>query len=341
MGRDRLAVALILALLFGAAPAWAQDVAAAEALFNRGLERMKASDFDAGCPALNESYRIDPRPGTLFTLAECEAKRGHVATAATRYGDYLALFARLPADAQAKQKGREKVAEKKRAELSPSIPQVTLTLPQGAPAGTVVKRDDVEISSAALGLSLPTDPGDHVITTQAPGGPLSEQRFSIGRGEKKQITLEVKVATAATPVPARPTPPVEAPPSVTAQPPDEGGGVRRTGAYLAGGVGVAALVVGGVTGGLAFAKKATVDAHCQGALCDHEGKVAADSGRALALVSTVGVGVGVFGIGAAVVLLVTAPHAAKPAAFTAPRRPRAWASPAGRGGAMIGVEGEF
>ena len=110
---------------------------------------------------------------------------------------------------------------------------------------------------------------------------------------------------------------------------------------VAGGVGLAALVVGGVTGGLTFAKKSTVDQHCQGTTCDHDGKAAADSGKTFALVSTISIGVGVASIGAAVVLWFTAPHPAKPAALTAPRRPRAWASPAGRDGAMIGVEGEW
>src|SRR5262252_4543747 len=87
----------------------AQDVAVAEALFNRGLADMQAGKFDTGCPAIGESYRLDPRPGTLFTLAECEAKAGHYATAVARYDDYLSLYSRLSADQQAKQKGRDKV----------------------------------------------------------------------------------------------------------------------------------------------------------------------------------------------------------------------------------------
>src|SRR4051794_16280293 len=67
----------------------AQDIAAAEALFESGLADMQAGRYETGCKALAESQRIDPRGGTLFTLATCEARWGRIATAVTRFGDYL------------------------------------------------------------------------------------------------------------------------------------------------------------------------------------------------------------------------------------------------------------
>jgi hypothetical protein len=305
------------------APAAAQDVASAEALFNRGLEEMNAGHFDAGCPALGESYRLDPRPGTLFTLAECEAKRGRVATAVTRYGDYLALFARLPPDAQAKQKGREKIAAEKKAALSAEVPLLTLSLPKGAPPGTVVKRDAVVLGDASLGVALPVDPGEHVVTTQTPdGGPPTEQRITIAKREKKQITLEVKGVESAAPGAPKASPtalPAESATLPSAPQPDAGGSGRRTGAFIAGGVGVAALALGGITGGLAIRKKATVDSHCEGALCDHEGKLAGDAGKRFATMSTIGFGLGIAGLGTAAVLWLTAPSPAKRADGRGPR----------------------
>src|ERR1700733_10594176 len=74
----------------------------AQAAFERGLAQMEAGRFDLGCPAVEESYKLDPRPGTLFTLAECEAKRGHLATAVRRYDDYLSLWSALPPDKKQK-----------------------------------------------------------------------------------------------------------------------------------------------------------------------------------------------------------------------------------------------
>ena len=95
-------------------PARAQDVATAEALFNKGMSEMNAGRYPTACPAIEESYRLDPRPGTLFTLAECAAKAGRVATAVSRYEDYLQLFARLAPKDQAKQMGREKSLRRRR-----------------------------------------------------------------------------------------------------------------------------------------------------------------------------------------------------------------------------------
>lgn len=343
MANHRLAAAPLFGLLLGAlaltAPATAEDVAAAEALFNRGVADMKASKFDTACPAIEESYRLDPRPGTLFALAECEAKRGRVATAVTRYGDYLALYSRLPPDQQTAQKGRDKTATKKKAELAPEVPEITLSLPPDAPRGVVIKRDDAVLSEAALGVALPIDPGDHVVTTQAPGGDVVETKVTLKRGEKKSLTLPVKPAPTA-PV-ASATTTASAAPTVT-PPPSTGSSGRRTAGFVVGGVGVAALAVGGVMGGLALGKKAIVKDNCTGTFCNHEGKLAADSGKKLALVSTIGFGVGLAGVATAIVLIATAPSGPKSAAARPPqKRVSADVWSAGQGGTVVGIRGAW
>lgn len=345
MGRRRLAVASLLGALLLAAPAAAQQVADAERLFNRGLTDMQAGRFETGCLALSESYRIDPRPGALFTLAECEAKRGRIATAVARYSDYLALFSRLSPDAKAKQRGREKIAAAKTAQLTPEIPELTLSLPPDAPRGTVVKRDDAVLSEATFGVALTIDPGAYVVTTQAPGGPVTELRLTIEKGEKRQITLQVKggpreISSA---VPSASAPP-PVPPALSTSP-DTGSSGRRTGAFVAGGVGIAGLVLGGVMGGLALGAKGNVDDHCLKLVCDAEGFRAVTRGRTFALVSSIGIGVGVAGVGAAAILFLTAPSPK----LASRRDPRPAAAPlremsAGvwstwNGGTVAGIQG--
>jgi hypothetical protein len=59
------------------------------------------------------------------------------------------------------------------------------------------------------------------------------------------------------------------------------------GAYVLGGVGLAGLAVGAITGGLVFAKKGAIDRSCVGAACNREGMAAVSDTRALGLVSTV------------------------------------------------------
>lgn len=324
------------AVALAAAPAGAQDIAAAEALFNRGLADMEAGRYETGCPALAESQRLDPRPGTLFTLATCESRWGRVATAVTRYRDYLATFRALPPDRRAQQGQRPKLADAELEKLAPDVPELTLTLPPGAAPGTVVKRDGEVVAEAALGIPLPVDPGEHEIATEAPGGAAWRQRITIARGEKKAVALEVRAAPAATPKGSDTGPGLRSGPSG-----------RRVATYALGGAGVVGIVVGGVLGGMALGQKDVFEKHCGAGLglpdetaCDPTGLDAVASARALGIGSTVGLAVGVAAVGAAAVLLFTEP-APRRAAAAPPRWISAGVAPLGPAGAAATLQGAW
>ncbi|WP_437655326.1 hypothetical protein [Sorangium sp. So ce1182] len=325
--------------LLVSAPAAAQDIAPAEALFNQGLADMDAGRYEAGCNALVESQRLDPRPGTLFTLAFCESKRGRVATAVARLDDFLALVERMPPAQRARQAERAAAAREERARLAPRVPELTLVLTPNAPTGTVVTRDGRALGQASLGVGLPVDPGEHVVSTRAPGGPAWERRIAISEGEKKQLTLEVKEPPRAREI---------------APPPASGGGGevssgRRAAVYVAGGVGAAGVVLGGVMGALTFGKRSVVAEHCGAGIgdsreeaCDVTGFDATRSARTTGLVSTIGFGVGLAGLGAAAVLYWTEPKQDGPvvgAARAAPRWVGAGVIAAGPGATVVGARG--
>jgi hypothetical protein len=258
----------------------------------------------------------------------------------------------LTPDQKVQQQKRPKVVKEQRDKLILEVPQLTLSLPPGAPAGTVVKRDGAVVAGAALGLGLPVDPGEHVVSTQAPGGALWEQQFTIAKGEKMPLVLEVKAAPtveartalAAPVVMANPEPAKQAPPPATGA----GTSGRRVAVYAIGGVGVAGLVLGGVMGGLVLGKKPTIAAHCMSPIsgsdqvfCDQTGVDAGNSANTLGLVSTIGFAAGLAGVGTAVVLLLTEPKPAKPT--TGARGP--WISAdvlsVGPTGATLGAHGSF
>jgi len=339
--RFHLALVVLAALLSAAMPASAQDVAAAEALFNRGLQDMKAGRYDAGCKAIAESQSLDPRPGTLFTLATCEEQWGHVATASTLYGDYLALYDRLPADRKAAQGERPKVARDHRAKLAPEVPELTLLLPADAPATTVVTRDGQVMAAAALGVGLPVDPGEHTLVTHAPGRPEWTQTIMVGRGEKKRVFVEVKpapmvsVSSTAVPLPER----------------DTGPSKQRVAVYVVGGLGVVGLALGGVMGGLTLGKKGVLQHNCGAAVgrpadpgaCNATGLDAASSASTLGLASTLGFAVGGAGVGTALVLFLTEPKSGRPTPTTGTETGGRWLSAGvvslGREATEIGVQG--
>ena len=211
-----LAFACAAPVLLTATVALGQDVAAADALFNKAVADMDAGRYDAACPALAESQRLDPRSGTLFALATCNAKAGKIATAKAFFDDYLRSAGDLPAAAKAKHADRIKIAKGELDKLRPQIPTLKLVLPSSAPAEAHVHRDGTELSAAALGVALPIDPGEHVVVVEAPGRARAELRFTVEKGENKVAELPVGAALAAGPCPrraqARPRPTARAPP---------------------------------------------------------------------------------------------------------------------------------
>jgi hypothetical protein len=310
-------VAVTLALLattLVVSPAWGQDRSAAAALFEKGLGAMKAKDFTTACPALAESQRLDPLPGTLFTLAECEAGAGRSASAILHYNDFIALVATLPADAQKKQKPRLERTKKQVEGLEKTVPHLTLVLPKDAPKGATVKRDGKPVAEAIFGVKVAVDPGDHTVTTEAPGRASREQKVKVSAGADQSITLTFSAPAAA--ATAASTEPTADPPPTSDEPPlaVTSSGSSKTAGYVVLGLGAAFTVAGGVTGALAFGKKGDVDDNCRGNVCNAAGKSAGDSMKSLATISNIGFGVGIVGLAVGTVLLVRSPK--KTTAFT-------------------------
>jgi hypothetical protein len=319
------AVSGVIVLCAAAGTAQAQDVAVAGAQFERGLAEMQAGRYETGCPALAESYRLDPRPGTLFTLAECHAKWGKLATAIQYYEEYLSRFERMTVDQKAGQRGREKIAAQQRDALRENVPKLTLRFATEPPRGTTVERDGVELGAPSLNVPLPTDPGDHVVTVKGPGGKKREYHITLAPGEQRDQVLEVEQSSEA----PRPPPPPPAPAA------SSDGASLRTWGYVAGGVGVVGLAVGGIMGAVVLGKKSTIDAHCVGNACDAEGKKAGDSAKSAAAISTVGFVVGTAALATGIVLLVVAPSSKSTAGKIRPQVDWVGSAPvAGVGGAF-------
>jgi hypothetical protein len=301
-------VVIALALDPNQAAAQVQNAAASQ--FDWGLSEMMAGRYATGCPALSESYRLDPRPGALFTLAECENKWGKSATALAHYEAYLDAFGRMTEDQQRQQIGRDKIASAMRDVLRKDVPYLTITLPPSAAPGTVVKRDGETLGRPSLGVALPTDPGEHVIIVQTPDGRSVERRVTLRPGRRETVTPELEGA----PQSAAPTaaPPDRGPAASNATTTESVRAGSHTWAYVAGGVGVAGLAVGTVGGLLALGEKSTIQARCgvggDPHLCDAQGKSAADIAQTEALVGTIGFVVGAAGVAGAVILWLAAPR---------------------------------
>jgi hypothetical protein len=286
--------------------------------FDYGLSEMLAGRYATGCPALESSFRLDPRPGTLFTLADCDRKWGKTASALARFVEYLALYERMPPDSQARQRERASVAAAERAALERTVPLLSVRLPGDAPPGTRVWRDDVELTGPALSAMVPVDPGEHRVRVELPGGRASEQRISIEVGEQRTLVVDLagEAPQQAAPSVVPPGPQVAQPsPSPSARPPARGSS-HAGWIYVAGGAAAASLVVAGITGGIALSDKSTASAACnaQGICTTEQGVNAGNEARTMANVETGALIVGAAALVVTALLWWTEPRGHEPRA---------------------------
>lgn len=298
----------------------------------QAMSDLEAGRYAQACPALRKVLRQDQRAKTLFYLAECEEKRGRIATAAVHYDDYLARYDGLPPPEQKAEQKREEQAAARREALEKRIPRVTLSLPNDAPSSTLVLRtspDGGESVRLQVGVPLPIDPGKHVISTAVPGRPSKDNRFTVKEGETKEVELEV--APASSFQPTRKAEPLQ--PVPTLLPPlDPGTPPRRVAAYALVGVGGVVFLGGVAAGVFTWVQKGTIEDNCRGRICNETGVDAKNTASWMGLLSTVALPVGLTALGVGVGLYLTEP---------APSRigqagPRARLSAAGRpGGAAL------
>jgi len=307
-----LSLASVLAwpVVLSAAPA-----SPAQLLFDQGVADMEAGRFEKACPAIEASHRLEPMPGTLFALAECEAQRGRIATAMRYYAEYAALYRTFTAAKKREQRERATTSDEQLRKLDGLVPRLTLRLPEGAGSDVVVERDGDVVAELSLGTAITVDPGEHVVTTQVAGGPEVEHRIGLSAGESKTLELTVKREHATAPklVPSAAPLAVSANPWVA--PPD----LRpwRAVTWSAGAVGLVGLAVGAVAGVLALEQHGVMKEHCQQDgddtwRCNPAGSIARARLATFGTVSTVGFVSGGLGAAVGVALFAVTPAVAAP-----------------------------
>lgn len=287
MLRTRLATLTLVCLIGSSipAPCFAQsgNAAAAEALFDQARSAMEHEEYDEACSKFRESNRLDPAAGTLLNLAKCEELRGKLATA---WELFRAVEDQLPAGDD-----RIPVAKESAAKLKPRLPRLIIDAGNPPPDGIQIKRDGVSLGVASLGAPLPVDPGEHEVVVILPGqAPKTFQVFVV-EGESKALDVTGAGSSGD---------------SAGAAGEVSTSSGNATLGYVFGGVGIAGVVFGSITGLMAMGKQSTVDDECNGnGFCSAKGADAASSGSSLATLSTIGWVIGAAGIGAGAYFLLT------------------------------------
>lgn len=259
----------------------------ADALFGEGKAHMAAGDLEHACPALAESFRLDPATGSLLALASCHEKQHKNLSALAEYREVVQ---------RAQREGRPdrvSAAHMKTLALEAKIPSVRVDAPPRMELeGLVVTLNGVRLRPDQLGQAIPID-GDHAeIVATAGQGPSWRLSFPVAE-ERQEFALTLPADLRA-PAPASVAPvrtgraaratededaelaeaPEEAPASAPPKPrkPRDPRRMGRITGLVLTGAGAAGLITS-----LGFTLRAAKlnhksDPNCDGNLCTAEGK---------------------------------------------------------------------
>jgi len=324
--RPTVCVVLCFSLAATLAPevarAQRRDAATADSLFRQAKTDEEHGDYVTACARLAESQRLNPTTGTLLNEADCEEHVGKIATA---WAHFVEARGGLKA-------GDERVAyaQQRIAALQGRVPHLSLRLRPDAPVGARILRGQDPVSAAMLNIPLATDPGLVTLTVTAPAHVAHVETVTLLDGESREVVLSagpqeisslatvaglpIPPAAAAPPFPSPPPPPPPPafmPAPLTPVPPlrarvTSAGIDRRRWSWVAGGIGVAGIGVGAISGALAVSAASTFKSHCSASgACDAQGLNAASSGATYSTLSTAGFVVGALGLGTGVFLRLT------------------------------------
>ena len=302
--RTAVAVALgaFLAMNTGAALAAGGDEAAAEALFVEAKKLAGQKKYADACPKFAESNRLDRGAGTMIHLGDCYERNHQLASAWATYKEASSAAQAL------NRKDWEKLATQRATSLEPKLAHLTIKV-ESPVEKLAVSRDGTDVSSASFGVPIPVDAGDHKIVATAVGFKTYTTTSTVAKdGQSAEVVVPRLEAD-----PVAPTAPL-APAFVPAQTNEEPTAEkqpssRRSIGFVVGGIGIAGIAVGAVTGLMAIGKKNDATAACpkDGACSNRSAVDSADSAKTLATVSTIGfIAGGALLVGGAV-LVATAP----------------------------------
>ena len=300
-----------------------ENSAAALALFEQAKKLAGAGQYPAACAKFAESAQLEPSGGTLLHLASCHESEGKTTSAWSEFNEALSWARRD------QRPDREAYAKAHIAALAKRLVTLTILVPDASRAASIsITRDSRAISAAEWAVSVPVDPGEHVISASAPGKKpwtqtviVDEQRGSVSVNVPLlQVDAEGRPTSAVSPSPgggdASPDNATEHSNSAGPRLPDPAR-TQRTVGFALGAAGLVALGIGVVFDVSAHSKASDRDAAARNGDADATARLHGDAKSAERIAFITG-GVGIAALGAGVALLLSTPKP-KTGLWIAPR----------------------
>ncbi len=292
-----LGIALGMGTITASPPAFAQsrhELAKARAAYRQGVSLEAAGDWAGALAKFEQVAQVKRTPQVQFHIARCKENLGRLNEA---LGDYRM------AEYQAKQKKAKELHQitKAREALEARIPKLIITLGAGAESAEV-SLDGVQLGEAKLGNQVSVDPGSHHIVVTLSNNKQFNKDVTVKEGETKNVELVPPADLLQKPSPETPSPAELPPEEKPTKKPEKHASAAP---WIIGGVGVASLAASGVFYALRASAKSDLQSGCHGNICPESLKSTGDKGKLYSTLSPVMLGVGVVGVGVAVIMLAT------------------------------------
>jgi hypothetical protein len=224
--------------------------------FDEGRALVKAGRPSDAIPKFLASLTAEPSAVAALNLADCYERVGKLASAQQRFRQAESLSAAGGDTLRASE------ARKRAEALDARVSTITvLPPPKGTEASAWI--DGSPLAADGWGKPRAFDPGPHEVVLQTSEGKRRSRIVSLSE-EGTRVTVPFDVGTdkdkkeKAQPEP----PPANGAPREPPAPSETSSSPLRTVALVTGGVGIASLVAGGITGGLALGAKSDLEAAC-------------------------------------------------------------------------------
>ena len=283
------------------AMAWSASAAAAEkkkpedeakAQFDAGVGLFEAGQFEKASVAFARAYELRPSYKITYLVARCENELGHYAASLEAYTRYLT-------------EGGDKVEKARREEVEKEIERLNAlvgsVVVETEASGATVFVDERRVGETPLKDALFVDLGEHEIQVKKGGEELHREIVKVAGGQRVVVKVEVGGGGEAAAAATAPGDQGTAPAPATPEKP------KRLWTWVAFGVGGAAAIGAGVTGGLSLSKANDIKGQCDGNACPASLKGERDTAQGLGYAADALIAVAGVGVAAGVVLFFMEP----------------------------------
>jgi len=262
--------------------------------YDRAMELVKEQDYQSALIEFQRAYELEPNFQVLFNIGQAHVALGRPIEAIDALTRFLSDGGAAVSSEQRKRTLDE--IERQRA----FVGEIILTV---APPGALVTVDGREIGKSPLPGPVRVGIGSHRVSVTAEGYVPFEKSLTVAGKDRKELAVQLAAVPAGgANAPSTVVPPNESPDALREAP-------RRSPvlAYVVGGTGLAFAGVGAAFGVMALGKDKDIERLClSGVNCSGEALDAERDRNRDAWIANVGVGLGIVGIGAATVMLLSA-----------------------------------